>query len=287
MKDTGSIFVIANNSFYRLHQYLDIADLSHRFAAPNLEAWALGQLKGLSNFTKDLALGQQNLDYQLRAISYAKRIQDKNLEHRMRTFVELSHSFVLREHPEPPKESEAENYRRNLLKLFKYPNLQKDHPSLFGFIFCVTLSLGHEFWLHHPLLVRDDRIILLSAQAHLTPLPFSVLGLDWLEGTLTAASPHGTDPELQSCARCNFQPTWEQVFGGQYTEGMKKKESLLGGVNLLALLVVKRMIFKGALPGFGFALVCTNNCKERFIEFVDEKIEHVFTRFADFYKDIE
>lgn len=283
MKDPST--VSADYTFYRLHQYLDIADLSHRFAASKIEAWALEQLKILSGSVKKLAQCEQHVTYQLRAISYARIIRDKQLEHRMRTFVELSYSYLLQESSFRLTGSEFEVHRRNLLKVFNYPNVQTSHPSLFGFIFCIILSLGHEFWLHHPLLDREDRIALLSTQAHLTPLPISILGLDWIEGTLTQANPRGCNPELQSCAQCRFQPVWERAFPGQYIERMKKRESPSGGVGLLALLVEKRMAFVDALPSPNGR--CTKNCQGRFVEFIDDKIEHVFVLLADYYKNLE
>lgn len=277
--------VTTSQAFYRLHQYLDIADLSHRFAASKLEAWALEQLRALSNCITRLSKSKQYVDYQLRALSYVRIIQDKQLGHRMRTFVELSYSYLLQESPFRLTGPEIEAHRRNLLKVFNYPNLQSDYPSLFGFIICVILSLGHGFWLHHPSLDREARIALLSAQTHLTPLPFSILGLDWVEGTLTPTNPHGCNPELQSCALCNFQPAWERAFPSQYIEGMKKKESPSGGVGLLALLIGKRVAFADDLPFPNGR--CIKNCEGRFIEFIDDKLEHVFVLLADYYKVLE
>lgn len=281
----NAAMTLESHTFYHLHQYLDIADLSHRFAASKLEAWALKQLRGISASTARLALCKQYVNYQLRALSYAKIIQDKILGHRLRTFVELSYSYLL----QPPSGGltllETEARKQNLLVVFKRPNIQKDNPSLFGFVFCVILSLGQKFWLHHPSLARTDRIILLSTQAHLTPLPFPMLGLDWLESTLTPVNPRGYNPELQSCTNCNFQPAWARAFPGQYIEGMKEKQGPSDGVSLLAQLLGKRMSFVDDLPLLTFN--CRDNCKARFIEFVDERIENVFTLAADFYKDIE
>ncbi|KAF8601519.1 hypothetical protein BDV93DRAFT_608047 [Ceratobasidium sp. AG-I] len=48
---------IKNHDYNRFCRYLDIADLSHRFVAPRLEAWALEQLKAQSTSIKKLSLG--------------------------------------------------------------------------------------------------------------------------------------------------------------------------------------------------------------------------------------
>lgn len=283
MKDTSTYAEMSTS--HHFCRYLDIADLSHRFVAPKLEAWALKQLKGQFKSIIALSLTRTTVPYQVRALAYARIIQDKNLEHQIRTYVEIYYSYLLPETLARLQESGIQPRQSNLLALFKHPNLQKDWPSLFGFIFCMTLSLGHEFWLHQPLLVRDDRIKLLSAHTILTPLPVSKLELGWIEGTLAETNPRGNEQELQSCAQCNFQPAWNQVFSSRYLKEMMERREPSGGVISLSKLVTKRMLFVRALDKLDED--CTDNCKERFIEFVDEKIERVFTLFAGFYKDVE
>ena len=282
---TDNTTTTKNHDYSNFCRYLDIADLSHRFVAPRLEAWALEQLKVLSTSIEKLSLGWASVTYQIRALNYARLIQDKTLGHRIRTFVKLSYSYLLPNSLVTLRESSIPLERKTFLAMFKYPNLQKDHPSLFGFVFCVVLSLGHEFWLHQPLLTRDDRIMLLSAHALLTPLPFLKLELDWIEGTLSEANPHGSEPGPRSCAHCNFQATWKQYFSRGYYKELKGKQEPSGGVYSLSKLIAKRVLFADALDKLGEG--CTNNCKICFIEFVDEKIERVFALFAEFYKEVE
>lgn len=274
-----------NHNLTHFHRYLDIADISHRFAASTLEAWALKQLKGLSSSIAVLSHGKPDIEYQLRALVYARIIEDKKLEHQVRNLVELSYGYALPGAQSPLIASAIPGRRQKMLSLFKHPKIQTDHPSLFGFIFCATLSLGSQFWLKQALLSREDRVKLLSAHIHLTPLPTSKLGLAWIEDTLSFAHPHGNSSELRSCNQCNFQPAWEQVFSTEYLLHLKERQDPLGGVTLLSSLAVKRVQFARAISEIGEE--CVENCEERFTEFVDEKIDHVFTLFAGFYKDVE
>lgn len=282
---TDNTTTTKNHSLYYFNRYLDIADMSHRFAAPKLETWALKQLKDLSNSLIQLSVYPSTVSYQLRALDYTRVIQDKSLEHRVRTVVKLSYSYLLSTTLATLNESAILPRKIKLLELFKHPNLQKDQPSLFGFVFCVVLSLGHKFWLHQPSLTRDDRIMLLSANTLLTPLPFLELELDWIEGSLTEAKPRGCEPGPRSCTRCNFQPAWARAFLGDYPKELRERQEPSGGVASLSALITKRTLFGDALVGLGKG--CTKNCKERFVEFVDERVERVFTLFAGFFKDIE
>ncbi|KAF8601517.1 hypothetical protein BDV93DRAFT_608046 [Ceratobasidium sp. AG-I] len=216
-----------NHSLPRFYHYLDVADLSHRFAAIKLGAWALGQLKGISRSFLSLAWEDTpNIDYQLRALRYARIINNKKLERQVQTFIEQSYRALLRAVIQSPVSAESARQQR-LIMMFKYPGLQTDCPSLFGFILCVILGQGSQFWLNQSLLSREDRVGLLSAFVHLTPFPYSMLELDWVEGTLTEAHPRGNTPELQVCTQCDFWPSWKvhilpcvkQQKGQQLPEG--------------------------------------------------------------------
>lgn len=274
-----------NHTLANFHRYFDIADLSHRFAAPRLEAWALKQLKGLSGSISTLSKFDPVEVYQVRALAYARIIDDKKLERQLLKLVELSYSYVLPGNPTRLLPPATVARLQSLLVMFKHPNLQKDHPSLFGFIFCATLSLGSQFWLNEPSLSREDRVKLLSAHVHLTPLPVSKLGLDWIEGTLPGDDTHGGISGLQSCDQCDFRPVWEQIFSTRYYKQLKERQNPLGGVISLSLLAVKRIQFTQAIAEVD--VNCAENCKERFSDFVYEKVDHVFELFAGFYKDVE
>lgn len=279
---TDTTTTTENHTLRYFHVYFDIADLSHRFVAPKLEAWALKQLKGSLKSPLKLCLGRPILAYQLGALNYARVIQDKSLERKIRTFVKLSHFYLV---SNTLAESAVERRRRMLIEMFQHPSLRKDQPSLFGFVLCIVLSLGHEFWLHQPSLTREDRIMLMSSHILLTPLPFSELDLEWIENTLTRTRPRGTEGGPQSCVQCNFQPIWERVFLGKYLKELRERQDPSGGVRSLSTLVLKRASFADALPDS--SQNCKGSCKDIFIEFVDEKIERVFALLADFYKDFE
>lgn len=271
-----------NHSLARFYHYLDVAELSHRFAAAGLEVWAQKQLRGISRSLLSLAPQTQDIDYSLRALDYARIIQDKGFERRVQTFIQQSYRNILRTSTEPPTSTNSVR-QQGLVTMFKRPELQQKYPSLFGFIFCVILSQGSQFWLSQLLLTREDRIRLLSAHVHLTPFPVSTLDLGWMD-TLTETYPRGNAPELQSCAHCNFWPAW-RVWIARYFEQFKEPQIPEGGAGLLSHLATRPVGFAQATTGVGSS--CADNCRERFVEFVYEKTDSVFTRFAAFYKDVE
>lgn len=272
-----------NHSISRFYHYLDVAHLSHRFAATKLEAWALGQLRGISRSLLSLAQQTQDIDRLLQALSYARILEDKLFERQVQTLIEQSYRSILRASIQPPTSIDLVR-QQSLITMFEHPNLQADYPSLFGFVFCLVLSQGSQFWLKQPSFSREDRIKFMSAHVHLTPFPGSELELDWIDDTLTEAHPRGNAPGPQTCAQCDFLPSWRAWFA-PFSKKLKEQQIPETGAILLSRLATRRVGFAqdvGSLDGS-----CVEKCKERFIKFVDEKTDRVFALFAAFYKYVE
>ncbi|QRW24828.1 hypothetical protein RhiXN_11740 [Rhizoctonia solani] len=126
------------------------------------------------------------------ALLYAKRTQDEELVANVRNAIQLHFAWVSTSSPLKLINSAAglDGSRERLIRVFKHPKLKEIDPALFGFAFCAILSLGHDIWMKDPLLSREDRVMLLSGQVHLMPLPLSTLGLGWVE-TLNCQNPKG------------------------------------------------------------------------------------------------
>ncbi|KAG9127997.1 hypothetical protein FRC07_006357 [Ceratobasidium sp. 392] len=150
--------------------YLDVADSAEKLAAPKLQCWAHGQLKKTTK-AADPMLSRYPLSptYQLRAIHYAKRTGDGELLIGVRRLIQLHFAWVSRDSPiRLPAENTlmVDAIRERAVELYKTPSLRLEDPPLFGFVFCYVLGLGPEFGAKVSLLTRNDRVALLSAQAH-------------------------------------------------------------------------------------------------------------------------
>ncbi|QRV83146.1 hypothetical protein RhiJN_11162 [Ceratobasidium sp. AG-Ba] len=265
---------------------IDIADLAHRFVAPELESWALGQLKQFACSTEKMSKYHISPEYQLKLLRYAKLALDENLTYWVRHWIR-SH-YVWGMDPSPAKPAftikSIERVREQLVRLFKIPNLRETEPALFGFTFCLLLSLGHTFWSKASLLTRQDRIILLSGQVHLTPLPESRISLQWLDayaqkGNRVSKSRH------KPCARCLITRAWDDAFGGGYRQ-MVYSNTPLAGISALVLLPHRRQHFADALKKIS-PMICSAKCQDTILKFVDRHIDGVFAQVATFWKDVE
>jgi hypothetical protein len=265
---------------------IDIADMAHRFIAPELESWALRQLKQFSHSTEKMSKYHISSEYQLRLLRYANLTLDQDLVRWVRHWIRCHYVWAVE--PPPPQPlftvKTIARVRDQAVRMFKEPNLRDNEPSLFGFIFCLLLSLGHEFWSKAALLTRQDRIILLSAQVHLTPLPRSKIPLQWLDA-YTQRNDQVAKSRHKPCSRCLIARAWDDAFGGTFRQ-MLHSSTPLAGISALVLLPHKRQCFADAIKELPPA-VCSNKCQDAIIRFVDHSIEEVFAQVAAFYRDVD
>ncbi|KAH7334217.1 hypothetical protein B0J17DRAFT_100460 [Rhizoctonia solani] len=77
------------------HIYLDVAEISSRFSAPNLRSWAHAELRKIANSSyEELSRFSMHTDYQLRALLYAKRSRDEELATHVRNAIQLHFAWV-------------------------------------------------------------------------------------------------------------------------------------------------------------------------------------------------
>ncbi|CUA74784.1 hypothetical protein RSOLAG22IIIB_11473 [Rhizoctonia solani] len=264
------------------HIYLDVAEIANRFSAPNLKSWAHAELcKIASSAYEELSRFSMRTDYQLRALLYAKRARDERLASQVRNAIQLHFAWVSINSPVKLVAAAGglEAARERLVRVFKHPKLQDIDPALFGFAFCGILGLGHEVWMKDPLLSREDRVMLLSGQVRLMPLPVSTLGLDWMD-TLNCRNRKGAGTPIECCSECEHFLIWESCFGDDYRQQLCATTPPLCGITQLAILPVQRLMFRGALyennpPS------CKNSCYDRMLEFVDTHIQDTYVRLAE------
>ncbi|KAG8711044.1 hypothetical protein FRC09_020806 [Ceratobasidium sp. 395] len=275
-----------NHTASALLKLIDVADMAHRFVAPELEAWALGQLKQFSISTDKLSKHHISPASQLKFLRYANLALDKDLICWVRHWIRYHYVWAVDPSLARPAftTKAIERVREQLVRLFKIPYLRDTESSLFGFTFCLLLSLGHKFWNKAALLTRQDRIILLSGQVYLTPLPKSRVSLQWLD-----AYAQGKDETSHSrhkpCARCLITRAWDDAFGGTYRE-MLNSNIPLAGISALVLLPHRRQRFADAIQKLS-PTVCSIKCQESILKFVDRHIDNVYAQVATFWKDVE
>ncbi|KDN39885.1 hypothetical protein RSAG8_08536, partial [Rhizoctonia solani AG-8 WAC10335] len=264
------------------HIYLDVAEIANRFSAPNLESWAHAELcKIASSAYEELSRFSMHRDYQLRALLYAKRARDEELATHVRNAIQLHLAWFSTNSPVKLVTTAGglDAAREGLVRVFKHPKLQDIDPALFGFAFCGILGLGHEIWMKDPLLSREDRVMLLSGQVRLMPLPVSTLGLGWMD-TLNCQNRKGTGTPIECCSECDHILSWEASFGDNYRQQLCATTPPLCGISQLAILPIQRLVFRGALYENN-SLNCTNSCCDRILEFVDLRIQDTYVRLAE------
>ncbi|KAJ1301754.1 hypothetical protein OPQ81_008983 [Rhizoctonia solani] len=237
--------------FINFHIYLDVAEIANRFSAPNLRSWAHGELRKIaSSAYEELSRFSMRTDYQLRALLYAKRARDEELAAHVRNAIQLHFAWVSTNSPVKLVTSSGglDAARERLVRVFKHPKLQDIDPALFGFAFCGILGFGHEVWMKDSFLSQQDRVMLLSGQVRLMPLPLSTLGLDWMD-TLNCQNQKGIGTPIECCSECDHFLSWEACFGDNYRQQLRATTPPLCGISQLAILPVQRLIYICAAGG--------------------------------------
>ncbi|KAG8736166.1 hypothetical protein FRC10_009638 [Ceratobasidium sp. 414] len=253
-------------------RYLDIASLAHRFCMDSVETWALGQFKRVVQFLKSgTILFWEDADL-FRALAYSKLTSDRELEHNVRNLAQFHISF-LGSIPIIPNQT---SYRIDTLtRVYKDALLKQQDPALFGHIFCVILSAGHQSstW---KALTRDDRSKLLAAQVYLTPLP-PTLPTSWIQSTSEISAAVGVQSRQSCFSKCS------QQFLNRFSQLVNRsdfiKDSPLTGVTALSKLATHR---RSIAEGPRLA-ICT--CYDQLLAVVDLKMDELFTELAEKYHD--
>ncbi|CAE6375702.1 unnamed protein product [Rhizoctonia solani] len=263
---------------------IDIVDLAHRFIAPDIETWALSQLKDHARLIETINAYQISSKSYGRLLNYAKRVEDEELvlwtRHWTRSYyagaIETSSIASSAFGPN-------QKMRERLVREYKLATAARsiDTP-IFGYLFCFLLSLGHEFWDKQSCLTREDRITLLGAQVRLTPLPQSI-PLKWID--VGSSGQPGLRTTLRLCSECHFTRVWRSTFGGTY-QAMLWSNAPLGGAFALSILPNRRQKFANETR----ILVpksCTKNCREVCLNYIDKNLDTVFHRLTEFCKKVE
>ncbi|KEP49541.1 hypothetical protein V565_098360 [Rhizoctonia solani 123E] len=283
--------------------YLDVAILSRRFAMSNIERWAKRKLKGvLSVSAKLIAKGiddalcededqenpAQKQDEEawnveeycaflfMDAISYAKAVSNIRL---------FNDSLGTLQYYCANRGS-----LKFLLGIMRIPGLRQSNPALFGSIFLALLSEGNGVWSRN-LFTHMDRMALFSGQSYLSPLPESLkstyaplfkmptsskaFAKTFMDGSADRS------PTKLHC-RSNFFAKWQESFGEDYYNEINSKDSMTA-IRALNSLLSRRIDFAHQIC----RIKCDKKCYKCVLLRLDESIQHVHARLAEYYKGFD
>ncbi|KAF8683288.1 hypothetical protein RHS04_01966 [Rhizoctonia solani] len=242
---------------------IDIVDLAHRFIAPDIETWALSQLKSYSYLIETINAYPISSESHSRLLGYSKRTEHEELILWARHWTRSYYAGAIET---PSIASSAfrpiQIIREQLVQEYKLAEMTR---------------LGHEFWDKQSGLTREDRITLLGAQVRLTPLPQSI-PLDWIY--LGSPDQPGLRASLELCSECHFTRTWRAVFGSTYQD-MLGSIAPLGGVFALSILPSRRQKFANGTKSLA-SDTCTKNCRDVCLKYIDKNMDAVFHRLTKF-----
>ncbi|KAF8599780.1 hypothetical protein BDV93DRAFT_546720 [Ceratobasidium sp. AG-I] len=252
-------------------RYLDIASLANRYCMTEIEAWAREQFAQVLHSSPSLSRQNWVPKTLLEALAYCKLTPDRELEHNVRNIAEC--------YLKPPVVYSGAPNTSNVwvTYLYKYPNLKRDDPALFGHIFSIVLSAGHQSPLWRSGLSREDRALLFTAQVYLTPLPAS-LPTDWISDVskiLAAVDAQKRSPCFPSCSQ-RFQSPFNSYFN---CRSSLTQNSPLTGVTALSNLPAYRQSLAENLKSFKLQCKCMN----QLISALDVKMDALFTDLAEKY----
>ncbi|KAG8730723.1 hypothetical protein FRC12_020106 [Ceratobasidium sp. 428] len=170
---------VDSNMQSRFTYYLDISLLAMTFGMNDLGIWAHCQLKVLLQSSGSLASKAWKEDTLLQALrcAYIMPGDTVDFEHDMLAFLYL----VLSPSTSSLQDSQSGFNLETCVGLFKRVGLLESAPQLFGYIFAIILSLGHQSPVWKENLTREDRAALYAAQVHLVRLGrYEGLSLRWL-----------------------------------------------------------------------------------------------------------
>ncbi|KAF8599777.1 hypothetical protein BDV93DRAFT_609072 [Ceratobasidium sp. AG-I] len=265
----------AHHTAFVFERYLNIASLANRFCMAEVETWARDQFNRVLGSSQRLSTEIWNRNTLLNALAYAKLGPDLELEHNIRAMIECC--------LEPLDGSQDSIYggwvHSCVAQFYKHPTLKTQDPALFGYIFCVVLSAGHQSPLWKERLTRNDRYILFAAQAHLTPLP-ATLPTDWIGDASKISSMVDAQVRpgcFQSCSQ-RFKNSFNTHFNCRTA---LTQNSPLTGVTALASLATRRQSLAESFKPLNLQCKCMN----QLISAIDVKMDALFTELAEKYHD--
>ncbi|KAG8726904.1 hypothetical protein FRC12_023000 [Ceratobasidium sp. 428] len=265
----------------RFVYYLDINTLAIVFGMNELGVWAHTQLKVALQSSDSLASKSWKEDTLLEALecAYTTPEDTVDFEHDMLAFVYL----VLSPSISSLQESKSGLNLDTCVELFKHIGFSGSVPELFGYVFAVILSLGHQSPVWKKKLTREDRAALYAAQVHLVCLRrHEGLSLQWL--TLS----RNLRPDVLSltvnCHTCmkNLQAEWLTSFGQCAN---LNSEIPLHDISKIVLLPRYRQQIASA---FRPAWKCPSKCGagERILDAIDVRLGSLYTELAFEYRRI-
>jgi hypothetical protein len=241
-----------------------------------LEIWSHSQLKLVLKSSEFLSNYAWSKDALLQALSCANNTTSggkSGFAYDMLAFV----CFVLSSSATTPSTSKHTTLNIDAcVQLYKDPSLPTAMPKLFGCVFAIILSLGHQSSVWKDRLSRDERSILYAAQAHLVRLDeHRELSLGWLSRPKSLiVSPGGG---CQSCQQY-FHVLWNASFGqcGTLNSAMPLED---------VSKVVRLPIYR---QKFAANWACETKCgtREETLKGIDVRLEELYAEFTSKYKRV-
>ncbi|CAE6432877.1 hypothetical protein ACGC1H_006750 [Rhizoctonia solani] len=283
--------------------YLDVALLSRRFDMQAMQQWAKKKLADLAHVSGKLLADQfddfycdvEDSNYDIysdnetfssvdevdppasyngfalvKAVQYARAVSHRSLLQDMLSILEYYYAY--------PKTNIM-----FLVSFFRIEDLRTTDPSLFGFFFLVLLDRGNQVWID-KIFTQEERMALFSAQSFLTPLPESLKA--------SALAPLFTEPTsaqefaaiLSENSKCeagchnDIFSHWLKAFPTSYYEGVKSREFSVS-IKALTALPLYRLNF-----ATGVGRVKCLTCRRKILRKLDQDMQEVFVRLAEYYK---
>ncbi|CAE6432798.1 unnamed protein product [Rhizoctonia solani] len=263
--------------------YLDVATLCHKYEMAEMEQWAKTRLGWLmSSLMIEIASGAEaNPGAFLDAIQYAQTTQN---DHLINNTYNLAYSYIYN--------LQLQSRPEDLLPLFRTPGLQELHPSVFGCIFSVFLGADYPVWQSNPF-TKLDRMALFSGQVRLSPIPSSFKdGIrsplfkkpESLEDFRSTFEPEPSNDQLFCNNGCDqaILDIWLAIFTDHYYRGVSA-DSISVGVTWLSGIIRKRVSFIKMAQGIRRPW----DCSMLYINQLDKDIQLIYTRFSEYYCEIE
>jgi hypothetical protein len=245
-------------------RYLDIGILADRLNMNSLKSWAQSQLRHFLELTEQAWVSKSTWDKQLLLeIAAFGKSSPEDIDNGIQTLLRaiLTPSSVLT----PP-------YLETCVSLYKDSTFSKTSDALSGWIFVFILSLGHRssVWLND--LTRDDRLVLLTAQAELTNLSQrSDLRINWLTEKRGELGPFNL-----CCGNCShfWNPMWVSNYG---KVGKLNSATPLEDIRQIMRLGDYRQTFAWAISSGTWP--CQEECGKKVLRSVDERTNLLFQDF--------
>ncbi|CAE6470808.1 unnamed protein product [Rhizoctonia solani] len=209
------------------------------------------------------------------AVSYAKTISDTSLLNDSLSVLQyycVTHASL-----------------KFIIGLLRMQRLRQSNPPLFGSLFLLLLSQGNKIWSQN-LFTHMDRMAFFSAQSYLTPFPkplkTSSGALLFTRLASSRAFAKICLPADHPCNKRQCRPDlfsyWEKSFDGKYYDDVNSKEFTVV-MKALASLPSRRIDFSRRIQ----RIKCSSECYTDVLLRLDEAIQDLHTRLAEYYKGFE